>query len=260
MTIAAAIPCKDGLVLCADTEETITDDQKRKASKIQVVVHMSEAKKSVQATAKITDTLREEAWSWRGDWVVGIAGAGHSDWIEAFIQGMSESVLRKFHVRRMRLEKLRMLSTEYAKDYFEKYIKNYAEDPSRRPQAHMLIAAQSKTNNAIFRIDDNLVLYDEWNQRCVAVGKGAPNFQYLANRLIEYGTMKQAASAAVYILHRVKSEVPGCGGNSHVVMIGRNGSIQTLSARRIMQLELHQAELETKLYRKFSEELLKDIP
>ncbi|HEV3483538.1 MAG TPA: hypothetical protein VGR97_14565 [Candidatus Acidoferrales bacterium] len=261
MTVAAAIPCKDGLILCADTEETITDEQKRTASKIQVVVHMSESNKFIQATSKVTDTFSDAPWAWRGDWVVGIAGAGHSDWIEAFIEGMSESVLNKTFGKRLRLQRLHQLINQYAEEFFVRYIKNYSDDPARRPQANMLIAAQSRTRNEIFRINDNVMLRDEWGSGCVAVGKGAPTFQHLAKHLIDsFATMKQLCSTAVYILSRVKSEVPGCGGKSHVVMIGRNGYLQSLSAKRVMQLELHHAELESKMYKSFAQELLKEIP
>ena len=261
VTVAAAIPCKDGLILCADTEETITDDQKRTASKIHVVVHMTESNKAIQATSRVTDTFADEPWAWRGDWIVGIAGAGHSDWIAAFIQGMDESVLNKTFGKRLRLQRLHAFIIQYAEDFFVRYIKNYADDPTRRPQANMLIVAQSRTHSAIFRVNDNVVLYNEWGPSSVAVGKGAPAFQNLSKHLIDpFTTMKKSVSAAVYVLSRVKAEVPGCGGKSHIVMVGRNGHLQSVSAKRVMQLELHHAEIETKMYKDFAKELLKDIP
>ena len=61
-------------------------------------------------------------------------------------------------------------------------------------------------------------------------------------------------------MKRVKSEVAGCGGNSHIVLIGRKGTIETLSTRRIMELEIHHKDVETEVYDNFAKELLKELP
>ena len=210
MTIAACIRCSDGIILCADTEETVTDDLKGNASKIHIVMHQTSRKKYFQLTTKIGDSRRDGGlWHGRGDWIIGMAGAGHADWISTFIQDMREPVLLEMFGRKIDFDKLRNFLTQYAQDFFSKYIKTYAENPSYRPQAQMLVVGQSKNQHEVFRINDNVVLHGEWTE-AVAVGKGAPTFQYLAKRLLpsyEY-SMKQAASIAV--LHHEEGEIRGC--------------------------------------------------
>jgi hypothetical protein len=95
----------------------------------------------------------------------------------------------------------------------------------------------------------------------LAVGTGGPTFQHLARNLLKGDySMREAASIAVYILKKVKSEVPGCGGNSHIVLIGKNGSIEPLTTRRVNELELYQAGIESKFYGSLASELIKGLP
>jgi 20S proteasome alpha/beta subunit len=250
VTIAAGILCTDGMVLCADTEHTITEDRKAQASKMrvwQMVYPLDDDETDIRLT-------------------IGFAGAGYADWVAAFIQGIDSDVLDDVPDG-FDIEMFETLLKKYAEAFFDKYIRAYAENPSHRPQAHMVILTQfSDKRRDIFRVHENLVLRTEENS-FVAVGAGAPVFQTLAKSLLgeipaykTVWTMKEAASIAVYIMDRVKSEVPGCGGNSHIVMIGRDGEQHEIPTKTIKELEIHHAEVEAEMYGKLALEIVKTLP
>jgi hypothetical protein len=262
VTIAASVLCTDGIILCADTEETVSDDFKGSKSKILVVHHGSNRRKLWISSSRVGDSSREGPWAMRADWLVGIAGAGHSDWIRAFIEGMDRNVFEQLFGKKIDLEKLEEHLRTYSQDYFQRFIKSYADDPSHRPQVHILVAAQSrgKLYRSIFRVNDNVVL-EERLDNFESIGKGAPAFDHLAKKLLRgYRPMKQTASIVIYILKRVRAQVPGCGGNSHVALLGTNGKLEVLTTRRVSELELHQVELESKSYNDLAAELVKEIP
>lgn len=126
----------------------------------------------------------------------------------------------------------------------------------------MLVLVQFGTHELlreIFRVNDNVVL--EMESMCVAVGKGAPVFQSLADRFFRSSyTMAQTASIAVYIMDRVKSEVRGVGGNTHIVMIGPDGTQRMIPTRRIREMEVHHMDAELRLDDSFVAELIKELP
>ncbi len=254
MTIAAGVLCTDGMVLCADTEHTITEDRKMQASKTKVwtMVYPSDDEDDIERDKDIRLTI-------------GFTGAGYADWVEAFIQGVDRDILMDVPDG-FDIEILEKQLEKYTYGFFEKYIKSYAENPANRPQAYMLILAQfADKHRAIFRVHENLTLKAE-EQTVMAVGAGAPVFQSLAKLLLgevpyhPTWKMKEAASIVTYIMEKVKSEVAGCGGNSHIVMIGMDGEQIEIPTRRIRELEIHHAEVEAKTYKRLADELVKKLP
>jgi hypothetical protein len=156
---------------------------------------------------------------------------------------------------------------KYSHAYFEKYIKAYAENPNHRPQVQMLVLAHFRRNrkhsHAIYCIHDNLILKTE-EQSFMAVGSGAPVFESIGSVLLGkhqhmWWNVKQAASIAVYIMAKVKAEVPGCGGNTHVVMV-RKYNWDHVPTRRIRELELHHLNVEHAMYSNMTRTLVRELP
>lgn len=262
VTVAASVFCDDGVVLCADTEETITDEKKGNRSKIRIVQKYRSNGTHIRTTFPVTGGSGNPLLL-PPEWTVGVVGAGYSDWILAFLQGMEESFFQKIDKDITGVD-LKKLLEGFAQEFFTKYIRSYAEDPSLRPQANMLVSVESHGKppsiREIYRINDNLVLEMGW-ESYVAVGRGAPAFLHLAeNLLVKPYNIRQAASIAVYIMDRVKSEVSGCGGNSHIVMIGTNGKIETITTRRVREIELHHLDAALRIDEIFAEELVKELP
>ncbi|HLW81145.1 MAG TPA: hypothetical protein VKS20_03795 [Candidatus Acidoferrales bacterium] len=249
MTIAAGILCQDGMVLCADTEETITEGRKAQASKLRMwqIAYPLDSNCDAHRDIRIT---------------IGLAGAGHSDWIAAFIQGIDHHVVEDvpddFNV-----EIFEKRLKEYTEQFFLKYIRAYAENPDHRPQAYMLVLAQFPKVRAIYRVHENLVLKTEDENFFLAVGAGAPVFQNLMRLLLgdcpAYRlpwTMDEMVPLVTYVMDKVKSEVPGCGGNSHIMKIGKDWEHEDIPIRRIKELEIQQTDIEREMYRKFAEKLM----
>jgi 20S proteasome alpha/beta subunit len=260
VTTAAGILCSDGLVLCADTEHTISDDRKAQSSKTRSW-HMGYRFGCGYDGCKI-DPPRDVRVS------VGLSGAGHSDWIEAFMQGVDQDILADVPDQ-FDIDVFEKQLRDFNQEFFSTYIRSYAENPQHRPQAYMLVLVQfcfDDTRRAIFHAHENVVLKAE--ERCfMAVGAGAPVFQGFAEML--YGdrpsckqvwTMKEAAAIAVYIMDKVKSEVPGCGGNTQIMMIGADSDQDTIPTKRIKELEIYQSALEVQLYGALRDGLVKKLP
>jgi hypothetical protein len=251
VTIAAGILCTDGMVLCTDTEHSISEDRKARASKMRFWEIVYPIDSNFETDTRLG---------------IGLAGAGHSDWIAAFIQGMDRDVLLDVP-EGFDIEMFEGLLRKYNDTFFEKYIRAYAENPAHRPQVYMLVLTQfSDKRRTIFHVHENVVLRAE-EQNFMAVGAGAPVFQSLGKALLgdfpahkEVWNMREAASVAVYIMDKVKSEVPGCGGNSHIVMIGRDREKHEISTKRIKELEIHHEDIEAEIYREFAAKLMKKQP
>jgi len=250
VTIAAGILCQDGMVICADTEETITEERKGPQGKIRIVQHYA---------------MPVAGGEQKFDWTIGIAGAGHSDWVAVFNDGLSREVMDKFNPRRNPTHaELQQLLEAYAQQFFERYIRNYAENPEHRPQVQIVLLMQHHGGvlfRDMFRINDNLVLGDNF-RGYVAIGTGSPVFHHLADSLLLNASYsaRQTASIAAYIMDRVKSEVRGCGGNTHIVIIEGDCSYKSIPTTRVKELEIYHAGVEFKMNEALAKELIKELP
>lgn len=249
MTIAAGVLCKDGMVLCADTEETIAEGRKAQASKLRVWEAAYPKDDDCNSPMDIRISI-------------GLAGAGHSDWIAAFIQGIDYALIDvpdDFNIA-----KFERCITDYTEQFFLKYIRAYAENPDHRPQVQMLILAMFPDARAIYRIQENVVLRTVDENFFWAVGAGAPVFENLMKLLLGkchahsiHWAMKEIIPVIAYIMDKVKSEVPGCGGNSHIVKIGKGWNHQDVPMREIREMEMRHVGIESEMYGMFAERLVK---
>lgn len=260
VTIAAGLLCDDGVVICADTEETITEERKYKTDKITVAQeYVSEnmvLRYIFPAVQSVVPQVREKKLQWS----IAITGAGHSDWVQAYIQGMTRDVFPKIS-EKPTCGAFESLLKDHTQCFFDKYLKGYAENSEQRPQACMIIALSfGGMEGAMYRTNANVVIRGEWHPH-ISVGIGAPLFQHLADDLIKSSySMKQNAAIATYIMNRVKTDVPSCGGNTHIVMIGQDGTVETIPTRRIKELEILHTDAELRLYENFAAELIKELP
>jgi len=261
VTIAAGILCSDGLVLCADTEHTVSEDRKAQSSKTRAW-HIGYRFGCDCIGGSGEGPLRDVRVT------VGLSGAGHLDWIEAFMQGVDQDILADVPDR-FDIDVFEKQLRDFNQKFFSNYIRSYAENPQHRPQAYMLVLVQfcfDDTRRAIFHAHENVLLKAE--ERCfMAVGAGAPVFQGFAELL--YGdrpackqmrTMREVAAIAVYIMDKVKSEVSGCGGHTQIMMIGADGQQHTVPTKRIKELETYHLALETELYGALRNKLVKKLP
>lgn len=187
VTIAAGFPCKDGLILCADTQEVIQGYVKTETEKMTVIQG--------------------------GDWNVAITGAGDGDLIEMAIQELHDVVDR---IRPPQTLQGQIKDTLL--ELFRKCIQPYASYPFEdRPVAQLLIGIQSKGAVNLYKWRGTLFRRFD-TPECVgagiALGKSL-TAQFFQQQL----PLKQAALIAIYILHQAKKWVDGCGGNSDIVLL-----------------------------------------
>jgi len=208
MTIAAGFPCKEGLVLCADTQEVISGYVKTDTEKMTL----------------ITDA----------GWTVAITGAGDGDFIEMAIQEIQLGVMQIKPPQTLQ-SKIR----DILLDMFTKRVQPYASFPYEdRPNAQMLIGIQSqglvglyKSRGTLFRRIDTA----ECVGAGIALGKSLIEQLFRSNL-----SLKQASLVAIYILHQAKKWVDGCGGNSDIILMSKdNLKWARLPTDEVKTLETH---------------------
>jgi 20S proteasome alpha/beta subunit len=186
MTIAAGFTANDGIVLCADTQETISGYTKTHDGKIVLTVYQ--------------------------DMAMVIAGAGTLD----YIQTAREAIHDGFPDRAVSMGQVSAHLKNKLLGFFDEHIARWAYFPDReRPSVQLLIGITGKKiPPALFHYDGTAFCM----VRHKAIGAGI----LLANDLINnycFGnfTVSQLANIGIYILAKVKRGVDGCGGSTHVI-------------------------------------------
>jgi len=193
VTIAAGFCCQDGIVLCADTQETIPGYLKSSTQKLfrYELDHL---------TASFT-------------------GSGDSILIDMEVQEIVEAfALKKVSDWHQAKNEIKSVLAEI----FKKRISPYAafkEEP--RPNAQLLIALQFDDSALLFRTTGTFVKYVT-GAECVGVGDIL--FYALRDRLYhETYTLAQTSRLAIHILNRVKQNTDGCGGNTDMLLLRSTG-------------------------------------
>lgn len=185
MTIAAGVLCSDGIVVCADSEET-------------------------DYVAKYE---RQKIRSFENRLLV--AGSGHSNYF-----GMTfNKICDRFKERpsdssRARFEVEQVVSLVHENHIF----KWWKPDDPQRPYLHLVVAARCMNGElALVSSSDTAVrLHDDY----VSVGEGKYLFEYWAKLFFATPrTTREASYISLFLLREVKDNVAGCGGTSHVVTL-----------------------------------------
>ena len=205
MTIAAGFYCNEGIILCADSQMTVSGYIKNYDGKIRTVM---------------TKNL-----------VAAFVGSGTTDYIETAIQKASEclSECKSIHEVRGKLE-------ENLLEFFDKHLAPWAFFPeNERPTVELLIAVSTKLGpcdlfhycgTSLHRTDSK------------AIGAGI----LLANSLIsEYfwnvTTLDRSAPLAVFILSKVKEQIDSCGGFTDMLLLRKGADVAFTDSSEIEQLE-----------------------
>jgi hypothetical protein len=184
MTIAAGYVCESGIVLCADTQETVIGYTK-------------------------TDTDKLIAFQCPAINLI-FAGAGNAVQIEETEHEIAAAVIEKApsgpgelrDVIRGILQKL------FSKEHYPK---------ASGPEVDLLMAIQYKDNAELLRIADCSIAPV---RKTAAVGSGIVLALQLLQRHYDRNVqVSEAAIICIYVLHHVKKWVDGCGGNTEVALI-----------------------------------------
>jgi len=195
VTIIAGFKGFDGIVLCADTQETVSQLSKRNVPK-----------------------LRFEPFGGphEGDGLaVAFCGAGDNG---AFIDKVVETAWEDAQVA---------TSLDEACDEIEKSIKRTYQEfgqiyqPGYCPTAELIYGVKMHQGCSLFSAHGPVVNrkdgYDSW-------GAGYYMADFLSKRMYSaYLNIHQCAILAAYILFQAKEHVDGCGGESHIAVLRNHG-------------------------------------
>lgn len=233
MTVIMSFLASDGSVFCADTEETIADVAKRNTRKI--------------ATMK-SSSLQ-----------LLMGGSGDGPWIDSLTRTLLSKIIKgHMNVPIVRWDVLEKVIRENVEEFYEKYIKGYADDPKSRPTADLLILANGTSGRQLVNVYQNTVNIGEMYD---TIGAGAYVAKDFADRLWRPSlTMRQSASLAIYIMERVKTSVPGCGGNTDIAMLSNDGQLERIPTKRVKELEVIHADIEMRSFDAMVQEIIQHAP
>lgn len=196
MTIAAGFHCRDGVILCADTELNYGDSIKVTGSKMQYLVRPKEA-------------------------FVAVTGSGHWNYVQMAFQKIQERWMAA-QIEDMDGPKLKDLVEDIVLEIYERHIA-FAPDP--KPGFSLLLGLKTRESTVLIVSNETAVAF---NYNFEISGIGTTFGLYLAD-VVQWRregstyTAKEAAILAAYILWVAKQYTPGCGGASEVMALTRSG-------------------------------------
>lgn len=202
MTVAAGYVCSEGVILCADTQETVPGFTK-------------------------TDTTKLVQFSTQGVNLV-FAGAGNNA-----VQ-IDETV---WEVARRAEESSPSNATELNVCVRERLLELFPKHsyPRERVEVDVLMAGQWPNETCLFRIADCNVAPVATH---ACLGSGLILGSQLFQRHYDHKNSLSAASiVSIYVLHHVKRWVDGCGGKTDIAIVPKGGQIAFMSSDQVEKLE-----------------------
>jgi 20S proteasome alpha/beta subunit len=195
VTIAIGVLCSDGIVLAADTQESVDEYSKISRPK---VFQLSLADDRVKAV---------------------LAGAGDSVFIDA-LRGKLESALDRADLT---CDSLESKAEAAIVSYYRNIWPLYATQRDR-PEGDLLIGLRGPDGIRLLHADGPLVRRVDSYE---SVGFGTVFSTYHLDKLFT-PTMdvEMTAAVAIHVLDVVKKNVEFCGGDTHVFVISANGEIE----------------------------------
>jgi 20S proteasome alpha/beta subunit len=219
MTIALGLRANDGIVLCADSQKTISGYIKTYDGKVDLHGYRDPRV------------------------IVAIAGAGTEDYIDTAQLMLLNDFDDELKQRGNLHGSIPIVLKERFLKFFDEHLARWAYFPEReRPTTELLIGVTGqRTWPRIFHCDGTA--FREVSQK--AIGDGVLIADQLLN---QYGfgdfTVAQLASLAVYILRKVKERVDGCGGETHVIGLRKGFDFALTDHKDIKEMERRFEELD----------------
>jgi hypothetical protein len=212
MTIAIGFMLGNAAVICADSQEVVSDYAKTTTQKIHTL-HSPQK------------------------WRVGLVGAGDA----ACIELCNEEITRKIgSLQAFDYPAMLGIARETIREIHEQHI--WPRQAADRPTFQMLIALQgiNPGARALFFSQDSIVLpVDDYK----SIGIGAYLADYLLDRIYptpgwDYGSSaEETAMNAVFTLQQVKSAIHGCDGETLVAIFRGDGTFRWIIGSEVAQVE-----------------------
>jgi len=210
VTIIAAFQCRDGLLMCADSEQSIGSEAKAQARKILLVKTPS--------------------------YNVGIGGAGDSSSIE-YIQN---ELRQRIALDRPTWDSVDSWLQRFAIEMWEACIGPYRGFDSRYAPEDLefLIGLQAQGEYRLYKWQRRVV-YQIVDRAPTSIGAGIIQSEMLLNEL-QFAlplTASEMCLLAVRMMLKVKQLVQGCGGKTEMILLRSDGGLTVLSTKVIESVE-----------------------
>lgn len=210
VTIGVGVMLGAAAILCADSQEVVSDYAKTTTQKIRTL-HCPQ-------------------------WRVGVLGAGDSACIDLF----QEEIWRKFPLSRFDYGEMVRIIRETVREIHEQHVWP-RQGSSNPPSFQMLIALQGLNpgSRGLLYSQDSVVLPVDGYK---SIGIGAYLSDYLHERLYPNQSVYQtptdeAARIEVSILDEVKSAIHGCDGETLVAIFHGDGTFRWLLGQEVEEIE-----------------------
>jgi hypothetical protein len=200
VTILAGFKCSDGIVICADTQETVSHS-KRRVPKLRF------------EQASPFD-FHNQCASTR-DLAVAFCGAGEGPFIDKLIdnawRGAKDAIS---------LEECCIQIEQVIKDTYQEFGLIY--QPGYCPSVDLIYGVKMEQESRLFTAHGPVVVEKD---SYASEGCGYYMADFLASRMYsQFMTTRQGVILAAYILFQSKEHVDGCGGESHIAVLRKSES------------------------------------
>lgn len=205
MTIAIGLIAQDGLVLAADTQETIQGLWKNDQGKI------------LSAGHSIIGPIPDVGYC-------AISGAGGGEYIDALARQMMERFLANPPVATH--AEAQTAFAPVLEDFHAKHILPFGHYPrDDRPHLRLVIGCHFHLRGSMLFVTEENVLLPSGPYQ--AIGIGAMLAHTLLARLYRLPMLSvwETAMLASYVMYHVKDAIDGCGKSTDITIVGRHGQV-----------------------------------
>ena len=209
MTIVAGFRSDQGLVLCADTQETVSNLSKRHVPKL-----------IFEPTGRLgtTQALHTD------DLAAAFCGAGDGPFLDMLVREAWEAAQRGTN-----LENACARATKAIKQTYREYGEIY--QPGSCPIVDLVFGLKMHGNSKLF-IANGPVITEKTEY--ISAGAGFYLADFLSDRMYKpYLPLNACVILAAYVLFQAKEHVDGCGGQSHIAVLRNEGVSGRVDSRRI---------------------------
>jgi hypothetical protein len=209
VTIIAGFSCPEGVVVCADTQETVEGISKKHVTKVKVEPSFMKLHELVTGSnlavvfagsgeGPFTDMLTRKVWDAAKD--------ASASTLTEVCEEMEDEIKEVYR--------------EY-KDIFPR---------GECPDVELIYGLKMNGESRLFYARGPVV--NQVDKYCSG-GIGYYMADFLASRMPNTPTLHQAVILAAYILFQAKEHVDGCGGESHIGILRNNGESGMIKRGRI---------------------------
>jgi 20S proteasome alpha/beta subunit len=206
LTIIAGFQCPDGVLMCSDTEETLSTESKVESDKMKLI----STRNAHVLCGGAGDSANIELAMYRLEKDINA---------NSYVWGDVEGLLN-CHAQRLFTENIVPLNTLY----------------SEAPLINMLVAWQMEGECRLYKWERNFVKQITPSTH-VAIGIGEVQALALLRDHRFTFTYKQMIFFAIRIMQKVKRAVQGCGGRTEVLYLVRDGQVGGVGRARVEFLE-----------------------